>query len=536
MRFQRVFVWIVCFVLSSSVMVGQTAKHTRLNSVNSIYDEQNLVVDPSGNRIYFTRSGHPQNVGGIRDKGDIWYVEKTDSAGWSEPKHAGSLINHQGLDGVAGISRGGKTIYLLNHGKGASLQARKGISKSSWEQGGWSEPVEVPIRYFSNRSAHIDAFISPDEKVMILSIQSYQTYGNEDLYVSFNQGNGQWSQPLNLGAQLNTPGEEWSPYLSPDTKTIYFSSNGHEGFGSRDIFMAKRLDETWTQWSKPENLGAAVNTKGAELGYFIPSGKDFAFLSSTQNSEGFGDIFSVPLNELIPAVAPVRDTVVEIEVPETVVETVEPEREVLPSLIALHAKVVDVNTNEPIPAKLVFDHGAKQKIIRTSDSQDHLKVSFANGEEVDMRIEAAGYLKYQEKFVVSDSINVERVFKLVPEKVGTKVAIGNVLFKRGLPLFADSLSAQKELDKLVALMSTNPVMEIRLEGHTDGRGVAELNQKLSEARVAYIKQYLTSQGIVGERIETIGYGGSRPIASNNLESSRMLNRRVEFVVTKSGKE
>ena len=542
MGFQRFFILMSLLIYNNLPTVGQTVKHTKVDSINSIYDEQNPVISPNGNKIYFTRSGHSLNVGGVRDKGDIWYAEKKATGGWSTPKHAGKTINHNGLDGVVGISQDGNTIYLLNHGESRSVNSQKGISKSTWEQGIWSKPEKLPIRYFSNRSEHISGFVTPDEKVMVLSIQSFQTYGNEDLYVSFSEGDGRWSQPLNLGQSLNTPAEEWSPYLTLDTKTIYFSSNGHKGFGSRDIFMAKRLDETWTNWSKPVNLGDSINTKGVELGYFIPNNGSAALISSTQNSEGFGDIFKVPLSEKIQAVQQVNETVAVVEEPAKAVQ--KPVIDSLPSIVTMRIQVLDVNNDQPVSAIVVFDYDVQQKIVNTNNlkGDDKLfEVSFIEGKEVNVSIEAAGYLKYQEKFTVTasnelDSLNVIEVFKLIPEKVGTAVSVENVLFKRGLPFFADSLSAQKELDKLVSLMTVNPSMEIRLEGHTDNRGRADLNQKLSEARVAYIKEYLTSKGIAENRVQTIGYGGSKPIASNGLESSRMLNRRVEFVITKSKNE
>jgi OmpA-OmpF porin, OOP family len=166
-----------------------------------------------------------------------------------------------------------------------------GVAYSVFSSGGsWSKTGRVvSVDYLLNRSTHQSGSVSADGSTMLLSLQSYASRGEEDIYVSTYQ-NGRWTQPVNLGSVINTSGQDMTPYLSPDKKSLYFSSNGHGGKGGRDLFVSEKLGEGWTDWSKPKNLGNDVNSIGVELNYFIDTRNSIAYFSSTQNSDGYGDI------------------------------------------------------------------------------------------------------------------------------------------------------------------------------------------------------------------------------------------------------
>jgi outer membrane protein OmpA-like peptidoglycan-associated protein len=522
---------------------AQELAHSKIDSVNSSYDEQNPVVTPDGNKLFFTRSGHPENVGGVVDKGDIWFSDKLSDGSWSTPQHAGKKINHSSLNGVMGFSSSGNTIYLLNYLEltpgSNSGTIRSGLAKATWNGTEWEQPERLNVTFFSNKSEEMSGFVTPDETVMILSIQSYLTFGNEDLYVSFRQANGSWSQPKNIGDVVNTGSQEWSPYLASDKKTLYFSSNGHEGFGSRDIFVSKRLDDSWTNWTRPVNLGSSINTPGVELGYHIPAAGGDAIFSTTQNSEGFGDLFNTPLDEA-------EKVLQSIELVSAVVEPITmPESEIKgPPVVAMTMQILDIRTEKPIDkATAVFSYGVQESVTNLEDVANPEKkfvVSFIEDEEITVRIDAEGYLIYQEKFIAKatsqgdgNALDAIEGFRLTPKEIGTTIKIENVLFNRATADFSNAEAAQEELDKLVGLMNANPTMEIRLDGHTDNSGNSKLNIKLSEDRVNTVKTYLIEKGIVESRIEAVGHGGSKPLGSNSVTASRVLNRRVEFVVTKN---
>lgn len=529
--------------LFATAMMAQE-EHIKVDSVNSSYDEQNPILSPDGKKLYFTRSGHPANVGSVIDKGDIWVSEKLGDK-WGQAKHAGAVLNHTGLNGVVGFSADGKSIYLLNYfdpdGAGGG-NLRNGIAKSTWKNGAWTRPERLRITYFANNSEHISATISPDEKVMVIAMRSFQTFGNEDLYVTFQQPDGSWIQPRNLGETINTFSEEWAPFLSADKSTLYFSSNGHGGQGSRDIFVSRRLDESWTNWSKPVNLGPQVNTPGVELGYSIPTTGDMAFFSSTQNSEGFGDIFAFPLSavekaaqavEIVQDTEPVTDPEPEVETKPAVQEK---------TLVVMTLQVLDIRTDQPVDATVKLTYGGEETIIDTRELESEDKkwiMSFEEDTRIYVDITAEGYLNYKEEFlarpgvqVIDPEFDTVEGFRLTPSNVGTKIRIENVLFAQGSADFADPAQAQVNLDKLLQLMEANPEMEIQLVGHTDNRGNPKLLKQLSLDRVEAVKNYLVTKGIKAKRIETIGMGGEEPVARNANETGRQRNRRVEFVIVK----
>jgi len=531
---RRLFV-LISFFCVLNLAYAQELRHIRIDSINSGYDEFNPVLSPDGNTLYVTRKGHAQNIAGVIDPGDIWFAKKTGN-GWTKLQHADNGWNHQGLNGIAGFSSDGSRVYLLNYfekDNNGNASLKNGIAVSNLVNGQWTVPQKLNIRYFENKSRHLSATISKDEKVMILSMRSFLTEGNEDLYVTFRGEDGRWSQPKGLGPSINSFGQEWTPFIAEDNKTLYFSSNTLPGYGSRDIFVTTRLDDSWTQWSEPLNMGSSINTEGVELGFYLPNGSAEAFFSSTQNSEGRGDVFNYPLSDDIP-VQPVVE-----EEP----QQVKPEQEVLasrPNMVVMTFQVLDAATKKPIDADVSLINEGDTVKLNTAELEGDQKFmkAFAERDSVEVRIVAAGYLNYNEAFAVMsggmnsanpNAGNVE-AFYLTPIKEETPVVLENVLFKKGSANFSDQNAAYAQLSTLVKLMNDNPAVRIRLEGHTDNLGNEEILKSLSQNRVKKVRDYLVSQGINPARIDFVGLGGEKPIASNDTLEGREKNRRVEFIV------
>lgn len=538
-------IYFFCFALN-----GQELAHIRIDGINSSYDEHSPMLSPDGKTLYFTRAGHPANVGGVLDKGDIWFSTKSGDS-WSQPVHAGADINHPGLNGVVGFSTDGQRMYLLNffdpEGRGISKQ-KNGLSVSTKNDGKWGQPQKLAIKFFSNESSHISATISKDEKAIIMSIQSYETEGNEDLYVSVKEENGEWSQPKNMGTTINTYAQEWVPFLSDDMKSLYFTSNGHGGSGGRDIFMSERQnDSSWFEWSTPRNLGDKLNSVGTEQGLSFVSGDELAYFSSTQNSEGFGDIFAYSMPESIPEAEvttpqiqlteaePLEQTKVAVRTAPIAVKvpTVEqPKKEVLMTF-----EVMDSRTEAFVDANVTLTYNGEERIVNTAELASDAKrfeLTLVEGTDLKVSIEQSGYLKYQKLFKAGKSSangteGIQRLM-LTREEVGTTVEIENILFNRARASFANPETATGQIDELVQLMKDNPGMAIRLEGHTDNRGDARLLQDLSEERVKTVREYMLSKGIEENRIEYVGYGGTKPLSDNKSPEGIEINRRVEFVI------
>ena len=279
-----------------------------------------------------------------------------------------------------------------------------------------------------------------------------------------------------------------------------------------------------------------------------------AYLSSTQNSEGFGDIVAYEMpdeqqeDEIIEEELVVEEIKEETTPKDSVVRVLEEDFKVqrppVISKIAITFQILDKRTEARIDAQVTFNWNNKEVAVNTGTlgtEDNKFVLNFDEGAEVKTKIEAQGFLIYEETFVaaarasaeISDSTKISaETFYLTPEEVGTVVKIENVLFNRASSQFSNPIAAKKEIDELINLMKANPGMAIRLEGHTDNRGYPKLLVELSEERVKTVRRYMITRGISGSRIDFIGYGGNKPLLDDDSPEAREINRRVEFVIIK----
>lgn len=518
----------IFFLLSICHLISAQDMQEALPGVNMGYDEKSPVISPDGKLLFFTISNHPQNLGGQRDSGDIWYSE-FDGLQWSTPVHAGNVINSRDYNAVAGFSADGQQIILLSHYDGSGNTAKtQGISVSIKSSSGWSSPQNISIPYFQNKSSFLSGSISLDGSVFVYAAE---TYGSrvEDIYVTIKGSDGKWSEPKNLGRNINTQFQELSPWMSEDGTTLYFSSNGRPGSKSFDVFFSTRLDDSWFNWTEPKSMAPVINSEGRELFFREYPVLGFSMFTSTKNSDGYGDIKlyrpDVPSNDSVLVVAPPiikEDTVVQIEVVQ--------QEAVNDKFIHVHGKITNAKTGEPIDATLLFE--SSDSLVRAKSPAGEYKAQITSTRSYSITINAAGFVNAMEKLDVNtfEMKELEMNFKLQPIEVGTTVTLKNVLFIQGQPeLLPESYP---ELDLVVQFLKNNPHLEIELSGHTDSRGSFSQLMTLSQKRVNKVKSYMVSKGISSKRIVGKGYGGSKPIASNESEETRMLNRRVEFTIKK----
>jgi OmpA-OmpF porin, OOP family len=550
-KFRLIYLAIALFPVTGVLGQGKSnPNHVNLGkSINSPYDETNLVLSRDGNLLYFTVVKHPENSAGRKDKGDIWFTEKDTEGNWKPSRRITGPVNNKHKNTVVAVLDNGNTLLLHGHyEQDESTPKTYGLSisrKNSY--GEWGFPEKANFEYFPNKSEDLSASVSEDGNVMILSLDSYGSYGAEDLYVSFIR-NGRWSEPQNLGSKINTSFQELSPYLSSDGKTLYFASNGRKGLGSKDIYVTVRQDDTWKKWSEPLNLGEKVNTGGSETFFIHPMGKEEAFIISTQNSDGYGDINKIVIKkeeqfwedpDFVPAEVVKKEEliiaapVVKVEVQVEKAEPVVIKEEVAPQKINISVFVKNAKTAEPVSAELQLISNINSEIVkRTTNTQGMGKFEIdRNDGDFSMKIIAKGFFEVEERVHVTSSTNdFTRDVNMTPLEVGTTIQLKNILFERGTAnLLEDSFP---DLEKVTKMMIENPNMEIELTGHTDNTGISKLNIKLSQDRVEAVKQILVEKGVEAKKITGKGYGGTRPIASNKSEDTRKLNRRVEFTILK----
>ena len=520
MHMRYVPLLVVILTLNGLHNLAAQSKKITMN-INSPFDEQTPLVSPDGNYLFFTIAHHANNVGGTKDKGDIWYAQWQDST-WSQPLHGGTVINNKNWNGVLGFASDG-SIYLHHHYK----DDKQGISIAQKKGDHWEKPTSVAIPYFMNKSQHQSGTISANGEVMMLALESYGTIGAEDIYVLFKK-EGKWTDPKNIGSVINTRFQEMTPVIAADNRTLFFASNGLNGKGSLDIYSSTRLDDTWLAWSPPVNL-SEVNSEGREVSFNYDPITKRSWFVSTKDSDGYGDIkFMESTPELDTLVdEPAIDSVVVVE-KEMIAQPTEAEE----IAIVIEGVVRNAKDSSAVAATLSLT-------LQSSDTTLVTVASAAGGYEMaipfwgrgSMKVAAPQYLPVIEEIHLdSASFTLQKHYWLMPVKMGEIVQLKNVLFEQGKAIMLPT--SFPDLDAVVAMMNDNPFMEIALSGHTDNQGSSKLNFQLSEERVGAVMDYLEEKGISKKRITGKGYGGSMPIASNKNPETRKLNRRVEFTIVK----
>jgi hypothetical protein len=473
-------------------------------TINSIYNEICPVVSPDGQKLYFTRWKHPDNLGKDKNQ-DIWFSRLKDDNSWSKAELFSRPINNDENNAVCGISLNGKTI-LLNNVYGKDGKMEKGVSVSYLlRTGDFSFPKPLQILNFKNKSEFSEYTLAPNGKVLLMTTEMKDSYGGKDIYVSFLRTDDKWTEPKNIGNKVNTGESESTPFIAPDGVTMYFSSSGHVGYGSNDIFLTRRLDDSWLNWSTPENLGSIINTPQWD-GYFsVAAQGDYAYFSSVENSIGAEDIYRI---KIPPKIKPL-------------------------TLIQFSGKIYNEETKEIIDGKILV------KSLSTKDSL-YLEFDPYNGDfefmwptkfPFTMEVKSKGFISKVDRYNFTKEAfykSINKNINLLPLRLDKQYNLPIINFEQSK--FEILPETYDELNNIVNILKENIDYGILLEGHTDNQGDWNENLKLSLNRVESVRDYLVMKGISKDRIQTKGWGGIKPLMSNMTENRRKLNRRVEFTL------
>lgn len=477
--------------------------------INTKTDDRAPVISPDGHTLYFVRDNEADyDKEEQMDRTDVWYSTLNADGSWSAAKDMGKPINNKQSNTVLSVTPDNNTVLLMNTYNSDGSFKSGGFSMSHRTATGWSVPVDVVMDDYYTDNAYEDVCLSSDGKTMLLTLERADSYGDNDIYVSFLQNNGNWSKPKNLGATINTFFEEGSPFLAADMVTMYYSTYGKPGYGSKDIFVTRRLDNSWTKWSEPENLGPEINTKDWDAYYVIPASGNYAYTVSNTSGLGGSDLFRIKL----------------------------PDAAKPNPVVLVKGKVLNAKTKEPIAANISYEvlpSGMEAGIARSNPATGEYKIVLPYGANYGYHAKVPGYLSVNENLELVETkayAEVVRDLYLVPIEVGQSIVLNNVFFVQSKAVLQPS--SYPELDRLAKIMQDNPSIEIKLSGHTDNQGDPAKNVQLSEERVKVVEEYLVAKGINTSRISGQGFGGAKPIASNATEETRKLNRRVEFTITK----
>lgn len=301
MRNFKPLVLFTSIILLGTYAIAQPNKNFALHkldsNINLDYEEIQPILTRDGQSMFFVRSLNPRNTGGKDSGQDIWLAKKTGDTTWARAENLGLPINNKENNGIIGVSADGKSILISNVYLKKKMDP--GISSSTkGDDGKWSNPIPLAIKDFTIQRGYLGGYWLKNEKGILLTMKSEAAVGREDLYITFKEQDGTWSKPKNLGNTINTVGFEISPFYMEEDSMLYFASNGHEGSGDADIFRAKRLDDTWTKWSKPENIGPFFNGEGFDAYFFINETDSTIYLAKENPENNFTDIYFTHLSNL----------------------------------------------------------------------------------------------------------------------------------------------------------------------------------------------------------------------------------------------
>jgi OmpA-OmpF porin, OOP family len=484
---------------------------TRLDSmVNSKYPEMGPLISPDGKTLYFSRRDDPSDVGGKRDLEDIWYStwdEKTNA--WGEAKNIGAPLNNEEPNFINSISPDGNTI-LLGNSYLPDGDMSDGVSTSTKTATGWSTPVRLAIEDDEkNVSKNANYFMSNSQKILLISNdRKGDSFGDRDLYVSFPKPENKWTKPLNLGNVINTNGTEAAPFLAADDKTLYFTSDGLEGYGGSDIFMSRRLDDTWLKWSTPENLGPIVNTSYDESYLTLNAAGDRVYYTSERDDDKDVDIYMLELPKLLRP---------------------------LPVML-LSGHVFNSKTNAEIPgARIFFENlstGEEVGLASSNYTNGSFQIVLPSGNKYGCLAEKEGFISVHANVDLTKMKEYEGFHKdlyLTPIEAGQTIALNNVFFDFDKAILKKE--SFPELNRVAGLLKARPTMKIEISANTDSIGTEKYNDKLSMQRAEAVYNYiLTKSGVDKNRIVAKHFGELKPAASNATSKGRALNRRVEFKI------
>ncbi len=464
---------------------------------NPTIEEVSPVISADGNILYFVRSDDPLNTETTKD--DIWYSVKDQNGEWAEAKNIGRPVNNRSYNFVISSSPDNNTLVLGNTYAADGVSPNgPGVSITKKSSSGWEIPKDIVIEDFYNGNQYVGFFLSNDNKKLLMTIERPEGYGFKDIYVSFINEDGTFSAPKNLGNVVNTFEEEENPFLASDGKTLYFASQGHPGYGYYDLFVSKRLDDTWTNWSTPKNLGNIINSQRSELSIFLSAKGNKAYIGRT------ADIWET-------------DNLVKQD-----------------PVVLVKGKVYDSKTKQILSASIVYNSLKTNNELGTAISDPvtgSYSIVLPSGEKYSFMAEKEGYYSVTQNIDLSDLKEYKEIevdLYLTPIEIGEIIRLNNVFFDSGKYELLDESFA--ELNQLLRLLNSNPKMKIQISGHTDAVGADADNMILSKNRAHAVMNYLLEKGIVKDRLTAKGYGETKFIATNETEEGKQLNRRVEFVI------
>lgn len=501
--------------------------------INSTYAEYAPVISADESVIVFTsrRLGSTGGFVAIDDNQyyeDIYITIKSNGI-WAAPKNI-QEINTDKHDACIALSSDGKQLFIYKDSRGGDIY----VSKFDALKNIWSKPQSLGDNV-NTKFQEPSVSMTDDGNTIYFSSNRPGGLGGLDIYVSHKDATGNWGEAVNIGSSINTPYDDDAPFIHPDGQNLYFSSRGHAGMGGYDIYRSST--EPNGKWSKPENLGYPINTSGDDTYFVLSADNQHGYYASAKD-EGLGEkdiyIISMPKRETL-ASASGSTIKIERKIEIKNLPLDQPAvKAVAGATTILTGHITDAFTKNPLEAEIVLVNNENSESIseQVSDSTGFYKTVMLSGKNYGFSVQKESYLFHSENYDIPDSEGFQEITLNVELK---KVSVGSRIILRNIFFDFDKATLKKEstaeLEKLLEIMNQVPSLRIEISGHTDNKGSAEYNKKLSERRAKAVVDYLVAKGISSNRLNYAGYGMDRSLVSNDDETGRQLNRRTEFEIT-----
>ncbi|HET6245096.1 MAG: PD40 domain-containing protein [Bacteroidetes bacterium] len=478
------------------------------STINSPYADYSPVLSADQNTLFFT-SRRPNTKNEQKDSEgnfmeDIYMATKT-KTGWAKAEGIGAPINTDWHEATVGISPDGQTILIYKDDYGIG-----NIYSTSLDGDKWSNPVKLNDN-INTKHWEPSAFISADGNSLYFTSDRPGGFGGRDLYLSKRKHDGDWEKAVNMGPNINTIYDEDAPFIHPDGVTLMFSSSGHNTMGGFDVFTS--LLSSDGNWSQPVNAGYPINTTDDDIFYMVSPDSRTAYFSSFREG-GYGGKDNYQMTFLNREPTPL--TLIKGNVYDESGKTAK----------KVFITVTDNETEEVVG------------VYNTNSKTGQFLFILTPGKNYNITYQGEGHLFYSENMEIPKKSNyyeIKREVLLNPIVVGSKIILNNIFFDFDKATLRPLSNV--ELKNLLQLMKSNPNLKVEISGHTDSKGDAKYNQKLSEERAQAVVSKLEANGIKASRMKAKGYGKAMPAALNKNANGtdnpegRQLNRRVELKIT-----
>lgn len=494
-------------LLAGLVGMGLAQRIPLPPSINTPLHESAPVISADGRQLFFWRLDDPMGFGAQDIFYAVWDEEKRE---FGPPIHLGSAINDPRGNIPFGITPDGQYLLVYREFRNPHNPCELGLSRRI-SGDIWGAPIQLKIhKFYSESGSSLTAALGWDGHTLLLSMKGKGRVGGEDLYVSFYDPEQKlWSEPLHLGPLINTVGDEITPFLAPDGVTLYFSSNGRPDSKGMDIYMTRRLDETWQHWSIPQRLPEPINSEADDYYFkFAALKPEVGYFVSTDSMQLGKQLYQA----IIPTAYQPKPTVL------------------------VQGRVLERNGRHPIPNAEVRYYDLVERKLEgaalSAEGTGTYRLLLPMGTLYGIIVINPGYFSLSEqvdlRHVNGQSRVLEKDILVVPLQADEVFRLNGLFFESGDSALAPE--SYLELERLSWLLSDKPTMRIEIIGHTDSTGDLERNILLSWRRANAVAKYLTARGISEERLRISGKGPTQPIADNRTPEGRALNRRVEFRV------